>query len=54
MYDVGKILKVGGSIGYGNGTPASEKSYIIDINDENNVIVTKTANDIAFSRTHQG
>jgi len=52
MYDVGKILKVGGSIGYGNGTPASEKSYIIDINDENNVIVTKTANDIAFSRTH--
>jgi len=52
MYDIGKILKVGGSIGYGNGTPASERSYIIDINDENNVSVTPTSNNIAFSRTH--
>ena len=52
MYDIGKILKVGGAINYGGGAPASEKSYIIDINDENNVLVTSTANDIAFSRTH--
>ncbi|WP_350291311.1 Ig-like domain-containing protein, partial [uncultured Croceitalea sp.] len=52
MYDIGKILKVGGSIGYGNGAPASDKSYVIDINNENNVLVTSTLNDISFSRTH--
>ena len=52
MYDVGKILKVGGSTGYGNGNPASDKSYVIDINNENNVLITETVNEVAFSRTH--
>ncbi|NHF61237.1 DUF1929 domain-containing protein, partial [Flavobacteriaceae bacterium TP-CH-4] len=34
MYDIGKLLKVGGSRTYSSGTPASDKTFIIDINNE--------------------
>ncbi|MFP4845586.1 discoidin domain-containing protein [Winogradskyella sp. PE311] len=44
MYDIGKILKFGGSTSYSQGTPSNKNAYIIDINDENNVTVTLTAN----------
>lgn len=37
MYDIGKLLKVGGSRSYSSGTPASDKTYLIDINSENPV-----------------
>ncbi|WP_273566588.1 galactose oxidase-like domain-containing protein [Maribacter halichondriae] len=48
MFDTGKILKVGGATSYGtefnNGIPANEKSFVIDINNPNNVTVTATPN----------
>ncbi len=34
MFDIGKLLKVGGSRTYSGGTPASDKTFIIDINSE--------------------
>jgi len=50
MFDVGKILKFGGSISYSGGTPSSDNAYVIDINDENNVTVTATANNAEEGR----
>ncbi|EDP70380.1 galactose oxidase-related protein [Flavobacteriales bacterium ALC-1] len=50
MFDVGKILKFGGSYTYSGGTPSSDNAYVIDINDENNVTVTLTANDAEEGR----
>lgn len=44
MFDVGKILKVGGSGSYSSGSPSNENSYVIDFNNEANVLVTPTAN----------
>ncbi|MDT0622972.1 kelch repeat-containing protein, partial [Croceitalea vernalis] len=32
MFDIDKILKVGGSQSYGNNTPAKENAFVIDIN----------------------
>lgn len=40
MFDIGKILKFGGSNTHESNSPASNKTYVIDINDENNVTVT--------------
>ena len=51
MYDIGKILKVGGANSYSSGDPAKDNSYVIDINDENNVLVVPTQNNLSFSRT---
>ncbi|WP_223266448.1 galactose oxidase-like domain-containing protein [Gelidibacter gilvus] len=51
MYDIGKILKVGGSRSYSKSTPSSEISLIIDFNDED-VIVTPTENNISKARTY--
>ena len=55
MFDVGKILKVGGAESYGNentnNIPAKETSYVIDINDPSNVTVTPTANNLGFPGT---
>ncbi|SDI03241.1 discoidin domain-containing protein [Winogradskyella thalassocola] len=50
MYDIGKILKVGGSETYASNTLSNEKAYVININDENNVTVTRTTNDMAHAR----
>tara|TARA_R110000868_G_scaffold90110_1_gene250370 strand:- start:1621 stop:5709 length:4089 start_codon:yes stop_codon:yes gene_type:complete len=55
MFDIGKILKVGGAESYG-GTdpafvPAKDNSYVIDVNNPNNVTVTATNNNLLFSRT---
>lgn len=50
MFDIGKLLKVGGSRSYGSGTISNEKAYVIDINDENNVTVTRTANNMQHAR----
>jgi hypothetical protein len=50
MFDVGKILKFGGSYTYSGGTPSSDNAYVIDFNDENNVIVTSTGNDAEEGR----
>ncbi|MEH6682855.1 MAG: galactose oxidase-like domain-containing protein, partial [Sediminicola sp.] len=51
MFDIGKILKVGGSRSYDSGTPAKDNSYVIDINNPSNVTVTATLNSLAESRT---
>ena len=51
MFDVDRVLKVGGSESYGSGHPAKENSYVIDFSNENNVTVTPTANSLSFSRT---
>ncbi|WP_299435816.1 galactose oxidase-like domain-containing protein, partial [uncultured Maribacter sp.] len=50
MFDIGKILKVGGSESYDSNTPAKDNSYVIDINTITPV-VTPTANTLAYSRT---
>lgn len=42
MYDVGKILKTGGSVSYENGDPANGNTYVIDINSDD-VSVRKVA-----------
>ena len=47
MYDVGKILTVGGATAY-NKAPGTARAYTIDIN--NGVKVTRTAN-LAFNRS---
>ncbi len=44
MFDIGKILKVGGSVSYDSEHLSNEKAYIIDINNENSVTVTRTGN----------
>ncbi|MFT5847916.1 discoidin domain-containing protein [Psychroserpens sp.] len=44
MFDIGKILKYGGSTTYSQGTVSSDNAYVIDINNENNVTVTPTSN----------
>ncbi len=55
MFDIGKILKVGGAESYGSSdpafVPAKDNSMVIDINDENNVTVTATVNNLSFART---
>ena len=52
MFDIGKILKVGGSTTYSSNSPGNEKSYVIDINNENNVTVVPTANSMDKSRIY--
>ena len=51
MFDIGKILKVGGANSYASGDPAKDNSFVIDINNESNVTVTPTLNKLSFSRT---
>lgn len=51
MFDVGKLLKVGGSTSYASKSEAKDNSFVIDINDEDNVTVTPTENNLSFSRT---
>ncbi|WP_185783612.1 galactose oxidase-like domain-containing protein, partial [Croceivirga lutea] len=53
MFDVGKILKVGGAESYDDGDVANENSYVIDINGGygSNPTVTKTNNDLQYPRT---
>ncbi|MBC3846765.1 discoidin domain-containing protein [Winogradskyella echinorum] len=50
MFDIGKILKFGGSYTYSGGTPSNDNAYVIDINDENNVTVALTGNDAEEGR----
>jgi hypothetical protein len=52
MFDIGKILKYGGSYTYSSNTPSSDKAYVIDINDEFNVKVTPTVNAAAEGRIY--
>ncbi|MFS4416281.1 galactose oxidase-like domain-containing protein, partial [Maribacter sp. 2307ULW6-5] len=52
MYDIGKILKVGGALNYQQGFPAKDNSFVIDINNENNVTVSPTANNLQLSRSY--
>ncbi|WP_169817225.1 LamG-like jellyroll fold domain-containing protein [Gelidibacter algens] len=52
MFDIGKILKVGGSGSYSSGSVSNEKAYVIDINDDANVIVTRTLNDMQNARIY--
>uniref|UniRef100_UPI0026148D18 galactose oxidase-like domain-containing protein n=1 Tax=uncultured Maribacter sp. TaxID=431308 RepID=UPI0026148D18 len=57
MFDIGKILKVGGAESYGanslSTTPAKNNSYVIDLNniDYGDAPLVTQANDLAFSRT---
>jgi galactose oxidase len=48
MYDIGKILTVGGAQNYDNG-PGSKRAYVIDINGAE-ATVQRTANDLQFAR----
>jgi galactose oxidase len=48
MYDVGKILTIGGAQNYDNG-PGSSRAYIIDINGSE-ATVKRTNNDMQFRR----
>ncbi|AZQ57684.1 DUF1929 domain-containing protein [Maribacter sp. MJ134] len=50
MFDIGKLLKVGGSGTYALDSPANENSYVIDINDENNVQTIPTLNSMENAR----
>ncbi|WP_051209826.1 galactose oxidase-like domain-containing protein [Gelidibacter mesophilus] len=42
LYDIGKILKIGGSASYSSNTISNKKAFVIDINNENDVTVTPT------------
>nr|MUH41624.1 DUF1929 domain-containing protein [Zobellia laminariae] len=53
MFDVGKLLKTGGATSYASGDAAKDNSFVIDINNENNVTVIPTVNNLSFSRTMQ-
>jgi galactose oxidase len=48
MYDIGKILTVGGAQNYDNG-PGSNRAYVIDINGAE-ATVQRTANDLQYAR----
>ncbi|MEM6800356.1 MAG: LamG-like jellyroll fold domain-containing protein [Bacteroidota bacterium] len=48
MFDIGKILKVGGAASYGNNTVANNKSFIIDINTDN--VQVEDIEDMAYGR----
>lgn len=49
MYDIGKILTVGGAMNYAEGT-ASKKAYIININGSEPT-VRRTRNEMQFARS---
>lgn len=48
MYDIGKLLTVGGAQNYDSG-PSSKRAYVIDINGAE-ATVRRTANDMQFAR----
>ncbi|WP_411032429.1 kelch repeat-containing protein, partial [Spongiimicrobium sp. 3-5] len=52
MFDIGRILKVGGSRSYDSNTPAKDNSYVIDINVPygNAPTVTQTSNNLTLER----
>ena len=50
MFDIGKILKVGGSGSYDRRTLANENAYVMDINNGDVVTVTPTANRMEHGR----
>ena len=50
MFDIGKVLKFGGSYTYSQGTPSSDNAYVIDFNDDTNVVVTPTMNNAEEGR----
>jgi galactose oxidase len=49
MYDIGKLLTVGGAQNYDDG-PGSKRAYMIDLNGPE-ATVKRTANDMQFART---
>ena len=49
MFDIGKILTIGGAVNYNSGQ-ASNRAYVIDVNKGLDVTVTKTGN-MAYRRT---
>jgi len=49
MYDVGKILKIGGAFGYTSTVEANNRAYIIDINSDNATV--KRVQDLNQGRT---
>ena len=51
MYDIGRILTLGGSTSYSRRDPASNRSYTIDIRDGNNANVRRSGN-MRFPRTY--
>ncbi|WP_051209827.1 discoidin domain-containing protein [Gelidibacter mesophilus] len=52
LYDIGKVLKIGGNGSYDGNDLSTTKGYVIDFNDENNVTVTQTSNDMAHGRIY--
>ncbi|MEM9820683.1 MAG: PA14 domain-containing protein [Bacteroidota bacterium] len=51
MYDIGKVLKTGGSGTFENDTPANDRCYVIDMNGSGNPQVTQVG-DMAVSRVY--
>ncbi|GGW73958.1 putative secreted protein (Por secretion system target) [Winogradskyella epiphytica] len=52
MFDIGKLLKVGGNGSYDGGDISNTNGYVIDFNDENNVTVVPTSNELAYGRIY--
>lgn len=52
MFDIGKILKIGGSKSYSSNSPSNPNAYVIDINDESNVTVEPTSNNMQHARIY--
>lgn len=52
MFDIGKLLKVGGSASYSSGSLGNENAYVIEFNDGDNVTVTPTANKPEHARVY--
>lgn len=52
MFDIGKILKVGGSASYSSNTDGNPNTYVIDINNPNDVTVTRTTNNMEHARIY--
>jgi galactose oxidase len=50
MYDIGKILTIGGAQNYASG-PASKRAYVIDIAGPAEATVRRTRNDMQFARS---
>lgn len=51
MYDIGKLLTLGGAANYGTGA-ASNRAYVIDIsNSSNNAVTVKRSGNVNFARS---
>ena len=50
LYDVGKILCVGGAVDFDGGVTANQQSYVVDMNGD--IPISTRSGDMAFKRTY--